>query len=199
MASNRREYNRLETQRHIRRVFLNLYEKKGIDGITITNLCTDAGIVKSTFYTYFDDKYSVLEEIERDLLSNLAEVNNDLENLQLTPVLLGEPLPQAARTVDYIQEHLREFQGIMGPKGDPSFETRWRKNIADSFKERFILEKGDIHSAGLACAIFSSTLIGIYRHFIFEDPGITKEKFTLILGNTFKYALMDFQARTTDT
>ena len=61
---------------------------------------------------------------------------------------------------------------------------------------RFLKEKGDVRSAGLACAIFSSTLIGIYRYFIFEAPDISKRDFALILGNTFKYALMDFLSST---
>ena len=196
MAGTRKEFNRLETQRHIRSCFLKLYVEKGIDGITVNEICRQAGIVKSTFYTYFEDKYSILEEIETELLNHLAEVNNNLENLDVTPVLLGDPLPQASRTVDYILEHLSEYRAIMGPKGDPSFENRWRRNIADSFKNRFIKEKGDLRSAGLACAIFSSTLIGIYRYFIFDAPDISKDNFTLILGNTFKYALMDFQAST---
>lgn len=196
MAGNRKEFNRAETQRHIRTVFLDIYAEKGIDGVTVNGLCQKAGIVKSTFYTYFEDKYSVLDEIERELLEGLGSINSDLENLEVTPVLAGEPLPQAAKTVDFILEHLDTYKAIMGPKGDPSFENRWRRNIAASFKDRFLKEKGDVRSAGLACAIFSSTLIGIYRYFIFEAPDISKENFALILGNTFKYALMDFQAST---
>lgn len=196
MAGNRKEFNRTETQRHIRNTFLELYTEKGIDGVTVNELCRRAGIVKSTFYTYFEDKYSILDEIEGELLDYLADVNSDLEKLELTPVLTGSPLPQASKTVDFILEHLDEYRAIMGPKGDPSFENRWRRNIAASFKDRFIKEKGDNRSAGLACAIFSSTLIGIYRYFIFEAPDLSKENFALILGNTFKYALMDFQAST---
>ncbi len=194
MAGNRKEHHRSETQRHIRAVFLEIYKEKGIDGVTINGLCKQAEIVKSTFYMYFEDKYAVLEEIETELLETLAEVNNNLENLRLDPVLQGYPLPQASKTVDFILEHLDEYRAIMGPKGDPSFENRWRRNISASFTNRFLKEKHDAKSAGLACAIFSSTLIGIYRYFIFEAPDITKENFALILGNTFKYALMDFQA-----
>jgi AcrR family transcriptional regulator len=197
MAGNRKEFNRFETQRHIRKVFLEIYEEKGIDGVTINGLCKQAGIVKSTFYTYFEDKYAVLEEIESELLNSLAEINNDLEKLNVAPVLQGDPLPQASKTVDFILLHLREYRAIMGPKGDSSFENRWRRHISSSFYNRFLREKHDQKSAGLACAIFSSTLIGIYRYFIFEAPDITKENFALILGNTFKYALMDFQASTT--
>ena len=195
MTGTRKDFNRLETQRHIRRVFLEMYGRSGIDGVTVNALCKEAGIAKSTFYTYFEDKYSVLEDIENDLLLRLSEANRDLENLEVTPVLLGEPLPQTSETVDFILNHLDEYRVLMGPKGDPNFENRWRKNIAASFKDRFLREKQDEKSAGLACAIFSSTLIGIYRHFIFEEPDISKEDFKLILGNTFKFALMDFQAR----
>ena len=194
MAGTRKDFNRSETQRHIRNTFLKLYAEKGIDGVTVNELCRNAGIVKSTFYIYFEDKYSVLEEIETELLEYLANVNSDLEKLEVTPVLMGDPLPQASKTVSFILEHLEEYRAIMGPKGDPSFESRWRRNIAASFKDRFLKEKGDARSAGLACAIFSSTLIGIYRYFIFEAPDISRENFALILGNTFKYALMDFQS-----
>ena len=196
MAGTRKDHNRTETQRHIRNTFLNLYAEKGIDGVTISELCHSAGIVKSTFYTYFDDKYSVLEDIEQDLLGTLAKVNSNLEDLEVTAVLHGAPLPQASDTVNFILDHLKEYRIIMGSKGDASFEARWRRNIADSFKDRFLKEKGDTRSAGLACAIFASTLIGIYRYFIFEAPDISKENFALILGNTFKYALMDFQTST---
>lgn len=196
MAGTRKDFNRSETQRHIRNTFLELYSEKGIDGVTVNDLCRRAGIVKSTFYTYFEDKYSILDGIEKELLDSLSEVNDNLENLEVTPVLKGNPLPQASKTVDFILAHLEEYRAIMGPKGDPSFENRWRRNIAASFKDRFLKEKGDVRSAGLACAIFASTLIGIYRYFIFDAPDISKENFALILGNTFKYALMDFQAST---
>ena len=196
MSTNRKEHNKSETKRFIRKVFLELYSKKGIDGVTVNEICCNAGIVKSTFYVYFEDKYSVLEEIEQTLLSGLDEINSHLSDIDVNLILEGKPLLQASKTVDFIHEHLDEFRAIMGPKGDPRFEKIWCKNIADSFEERFLKEKGDLKSAGLACAIFASTLMGIYRYFIFENPDISKHDFTIILGNTFKYALMDFRAST---
>lgn len=196
MSDNRKDYNRAETKRHIRSVFLDIYKEKGIYGLTINELCNKAGIVKSTFYTYFEDKYSVLEEIEQDLLEGMDKVNEGLVNLELTPVLQGRPLPQASRSVDFILEHFDEYKALLGPKGDPLFEVRWRRYIEADFKERFQREKGNEPTADLACAIFASTLMGIYRYFIFNDPNISKENFALILGNTFKYALQDFLTST---
>lgn len=74
-------------------------------------------------------------------------------------------------------------------------KIKWRRDIANSFKDRFMKEKRDPRRADLACTIFASTLMGIYRYFIFQDPSLSKEDFTLILGNTFKYALQDFLPR----
>ena len=50
MAGTRKEVHRSETVKHIHNVFLNFYKEKGIDGITINELCRRAEIVKSTFY-----------------------------------------------------------------------------------------------------------------------------------------------------
>ena len=189
---NRKEFNRQETKNHIRKVFLQMYAGHDIHDITIQDLCREAGVVKSTFYSYYDDKYSVLDEIETEMLQHLAEINARLEDVNVGQVLRGNPLEQASKTVDYLLDHLDEFRIVMGSHGDPRFENMWRRDIADSFEDRFLKEKRDPQRAGLACAIFSSTLMGIYRYFIFQNPTISKEDFALILGNTFKYALQDF-------
>ena len=148
--------------------------------------------MKSTFYSYYDDKSSVLDEIETEMLRHLAKINARLEDVDVDTVLRGNPLEQAALTVDYLLEHLEEFRIVMGSHGDTRFENRWRRDIAASFEDRFLKEKRDPQRADLACTIFASTLIGIYRYFIFQNPNISKEDFALILGNTFKYALQDF-------
>ena len=38
-------------------------------------------------------------------------------------------------TADFIKEHMEDFRAIMGPKGDPSFETRWRQHIMEKYRE----------------------------------------------------------------
>ena len=60
--------------------------------------------------------------------------------------------------------------------------------------ERFRAEMQDDASAAIACTIFSSALIGLYTHFLFDAPDISEEKFSIILGNLLKYSLYDFRA-----
>ena len=63
MTANRREFNKQETVRHIRSVFMDLYAKSGINSITVNSLCKECGIAKSTFYLYYEDKYQVAVKV----------------------------------------------------------------------------------------------------------------------------------------
>ena len=48
--------------------FWSLYRDKPIEKITVKAICEKAGCNRSTFYEYYTDSYSVLEDIEEELL-----------------------------------------------------------------------------------------------------------------------------------
>lgn len=64
------EYTKLK----IRNAFLDLYQKKRIEKITVSEICAIAEVHRSTFYRHYDDIYAVLEEIEEVLLKELKQV-----------------------------------------------------------------------------------------------------------------------------
>lgn len=194
MTVNRREFNKQETVRHIRSVFMDLYAKGGINSITINILCKECGIARSTFYLYYDDKYQVLESVEDEILADLREICHDLRDCDMNEVLSGKPLEKAQSMVGYLKDNAQTFRALLGKYGDPRFSYKWTKDIVESFMGRFRAEKGDTPSAGIACTIFSSSLIGLYTHFLFDAPQVTDHEFSIIIGNLLKYSLFDFQA-----
>lgn len=194
MALNRREVNKQETVRHIRSVFMDLYAKGGINSITINVLCKECGIARSTFYLYYEDKYQVLESVEDEILEDLRAICHDLSDSDMNDVLVGQPLERAVTMVRYLQDNASTFRALLGRYGDPRFSYRWKKDIMDSFMGRFRAEKGDNPSTGIACTIFSSSLIGLYNHFLFDMPDVTEHEFSIVMGNLLKYSLFDFQA-----
>lgn len=194
MVANRREYNKLETARHIRAVFMDLYAQSGINNITVNSLCKECGIAKSTFYLYYEDKYQVLEAVETDLLDGLRSICFDLSDCDMTDVLSGKPLEKAHDTINFIKNNSDVFRALLGKYGDPQFVYKWKKDINDSFMGRFQAEKGNARSAGIACTIFSASLVGLYTHFLFDMPDVTEHEFSIIMGNLLKYSLFDFQA-----
>lgn len=193
---NRREFNKQETIRHIKATFISLYAKGGINSFTVSTLCQACGIAKSTFYLYYEDKYQVLDSIEQELLSTLSGICQDLSDCDMNEVLTGRPLQKATATVRYLQENADTYRALLGKYGDPRFIYKWKKDIQNSFMGRFRAEKGDTPSAGIACTIFSSALIGLYTHMLFDLPNVTEQEFSIIMGNLLKYSLFDFQAFT---
>lgn len=67
-ASNQR--SRL-TVRLIREALLRLLEREDFDRITVSAICEEAEINRSTFYRYFDNQFQLLEAIERELIDEL--------------------------------------------------------------------------------------------------------------------------------
>lgn len=191
---SRHEFNKQETVRHIRNVFMELYAQNGINNITINALCKECNISRSTFYLYFDDKYQVLESVEDELLSILWGINLELDQCDLELVKAGKPLPNAYETVRFLKENAEAFKALLGTNGDPRFTHKFRKDIERSFLGRFWAEKGNPRDAGIACTLFASGLIALYTHLLFDNPQVTEEEFSIILGNLLKYSLFDFHA-----
>lgn len=190
----RREFNKQETMRHIRAVFLSLYAKGGIDSFTVSALCQACGIAKSTFYLYYDDKYAVLDALEKELLEGMWRINAELAECDMVDVMTGRPLPQARQTIRFLKKNTDIFKALLGRYGDSQFIYKWKKDIERSFMGRFRAEQGSARAAGIASTIFSSSLIGMYRHWLFDMPELSEQEFAIILGNMLKYSLFDFQA-----
>ena len=193
MSSNRKEFNRQETVRHIQATFISLYAKNGIGGITVEKLCKACKISKSTFYFYFSDKYSVLDSIEQELLDHLGEINKEYD-VSMADVAAGVPSATLIETVDYIREKADVFRALVGRNGDSAFVFKWRSIIERDFLNRYVSEKGNDRIAPVACTIFSSCVLGLDTHFLFRAPEMTTRNLCLIVGNITKFALFDFNA-----
>ena len=194
MTLNRREFNKQETMRHIRSVFMDLYAQDGIDGITVNGLCKACGIAKSTFYLYFEDKYQVLEAVENDVLTQLREVCDGLRSCDFRKSSNKEILKETQGIARCLTENGDTLRALMGKHGDPRFSYKWKKNITEAFRDSFRGAKGDTPSAEIACTTFSSSLIGLYTLFLFGDPQVTEEELSVILINLARFSLFDFEA-----
>lgn len=194
MILNRREFNKQETMRHIRSVFMELYAESGIDGITINGLCKACGIAKSTFYLYYEDKYQVLEAVESDLLAELRDASYDLRICGRKSTLNADTITAAQSILRCLTDHGDTLRALLGKYGDPRFSYKWKKNITESFMDSFRAEKGNTPSADIACTIFSSGMIGLYTLFLFDAPKVSEQEFALVLGNLVKFSLYEFEA-----
>jgi AcrR family transcriptional regulator len=171
MALSRHDINRERTIQSIEDAFLAEYTSKGIEGISITTLCKNSGVSRSTFYLYFDDKYAVLENIEKRLLDDFIQVNQDMP--YISDLKYTNPHPQ--QVLEFIFENEKWFKALLGPHGDPGFHYRWKKSITKTLNDRLARKHADKESLELQGAIFSSGLIGLFTYILFEKPNVSNE------------------------
>lgn len=69
----------IKTKRNIKETFTKMLQNTAFDKITVTELCERGCVGRITFYTYYDDKYALVDEIMDDYMK---EALDDYHNLQ---------------------------------------------------------------------------------------------------------------------
>ncbi|MFD1417699.1 TetR/AcrR family transcriptional regulator [Companilactobacillus keshanensis] len=73
------------TKKMIQETVLDLLEDKPINNITVTEVCRQADVNRTTFYRYYDDIYQCVDDVEMEFL----ESSEPLEKIQPTTALEG--------------------------------------------------------------------------------------------------------------
>ncbi len=167
---NKRENNNLKIIKKIESIFINLYEKNGLKGFSINDLCKESGIAKSTFYTYFENKNSILNSIENELLDNMDDLINKLIDKKF--IEFGISNESSYAFIEYIRINHDVLKALLGPLCDQKFEINFKNIIEKNFTPIFQNEKNNSKSVEFACMIFSSTIIGLCKYFIFENQSL---------------------------
>ncbi|MBP9996032.1 MAG: TetR/AcrR family transcriptional regulator C-terminal domain-containing protein [Lachnospiraceae bacterium] len=107
--------------------FMSLASRKTIDKITIKDITDDAGVIRSTFYNHFQDKYELLEWIIFYRL--LGRVDVMVEN-----GMLKEAIIVAGRNILQDKDFYKNAAKLTGQN---SFESIVERCIAELFMKFF--------------------------------------------------------------
>lgn len=104
------------TQMMIRNSFKELLKEKPVARITVKEICERSEINRATFYHHYKDPYDLLEQIEKGMLDNLADVLckenfHDMEAFY-------------RKILDAMKEHGEWYISICSTNGDTAFPTR---------------------------------------------------------------------------
>jgi len=79
-----------KTKKSLKEALLSMLSVEPFERVTVTKLCDEANISRVTFYIYYDDKYSLLDELFKDLREEasrnlkLLEENNNAKSDPIT-------------------------------------------------------------------------------------------------------------------
>lgn len=106
------------TKALLKESLLELLSEKPLNKITIKEICENADINRTTFYTHYADQYALCAEIENDALSKTAEhlekVNKNKDKFEFM-----------ADYLYYIKENGRLLRVLLNSGCDNSFRVRF--------------------------------------------------------------------------
>lgn len=118
MKSSSTDHRVRVTQMMIRRAFLTLWKQRPIQDITIKALCEEAGINRGTFYAHYQDIYSLLEQLEREMI---AELTKELSPILESPDSEHSLVRICTSIFQWLQENADLCETMLGPHGDARF------------------------------------------------------------------------------
>lgn len=116
------------TKMVIRQSFLFLLKEQAIEKITVADVCRLAEINRATFYRHYENQYSILYELESDLLDQIP-FPPDTQNP-------GEVIAAAARG---LEEKKDAWTPLLIPNADPGLPAKLHR----LFQEHLPAEKKD--------------------------------------------------------
>ena len=181
----RKSLNRQRTIQDIEAAFLSLYQQGGMDHVSISGICQTCGIARSTFYLYFEDKFSVLQRVENRLLADLWEICRNLPDI----LDRSSATDTALRTVAHIRQHLDWYRALLSNHGDPMFVYRWKRDMVRSLDRKLAQRNVSRQEATIQGVLFSSALVGLYTYIAMECPDLPDTLLSRSMDDMLKWIL----------
>ncbi|MCH4171543.1 MAG: TetR/AcrR family transcriptional regulator [Lactobacillus sp.] len=121
------------TKKALEHSLIKLLVDKPLDAISVNEITTGARLTRSSFYRYFDDKYDLVESIEKDLLQEMVEAH-----IERNPFALNGGA--MATGLKFYRKRADRFASLLGPNGDRSFEYKIKKQLSKDFDQQYAWE-----------------------------------------------------------
>ncbi|WP_171030813.1 TetR/AcrR family transcriptional regulator [Pediococcus stilesii] len=156
-------HKRKQTKDQLHMAMIQLIEKERFEKITVNQLVQTSGITRSTFYRYYEDKYELLEEIERYVINALVAAS-DLT--KITPSSLDDSVEQM---LNQYQEQFIILHALLSPNGDTAFENKLEKNVNKIFYDNNSVKSVEDEMMQL---VMTAMWIRILKFWIFNENRI---------------------------
>lgn len=146
----------------IKNTFIKLYKQKGMEQITIKQLCQEVPVARTTFYSYYENLDDVLSEIEDEfvngikLLAKTMSAGN-VENLDFTAYFNA--------VMTHIKDNWETVEALLVIYPDIRFMEKWKKAIKYHFKIQ-LPNKVMIMNYNLIAEAIACSVLGAYAHWI---------------------------------
>lgn len=180
----------IRTKESIREALIDLIEEKGFEAITVKDITTKAKINRGTFYAHYQDKYDLMNKCEEEFMQEMASMilknfPNIIADLEAnTPTTT--PFTLIVSIFEYIDQNRRFMKGMLGPKGDLSFQTKLKKfiwkTLFESNKNPLIKQENFLVPAEYLISYIASAHIGVIQQWLNSEREESPQEMARILS-----------------
>lgn len=100
------------TKRLLKESLIKLLKEKDIQKISITELCQDAGINRTTFYSHYGNQYDVLKDMVDTMIQDVQTIINRYQTNDKRHLL-----EVMEAVCDYLKDNLEVSKAVLGNNG----------------------------------------------------------------------------------
>ena len=163
-----------ETKKKIKDAFIRLYFEKDIMNITVKNICSEVPISRTNFYNYYDNVYSVYEDIEGDVLSDLDKITIDFSESDFSDNHT-ENLHGISEVLDYMQKNSIYMRALIRHGGTSGFTYKWKKQIKDKFNKKYAKEMSHKAERSVYLEFTVAGITGVCEYWLYHPDKFSKK------------------------
>ena len=163
-----------QTMQHIKAAFIRLYSTRDIANITVKDVCQEVPISRNTFYNYYDNVYSIYDDIETNVLTDLDKFTIDFSESDFLGGDL-EKLHGISEVLDYIKDNADIFRALLRHGSTNGFTYRWKKQIKGKFGRKYAKEIFHKAEEEVYLTFTVSGITGVCEYWVFHLDELVKQ------------------------
>ena len=177
-----KESNCTVAQRTLQMALIELNQHKEIYRISVKELCNQAHVARSTFYSYYDNVMQLKEQIEDNLIFQLLRLN---ENLNDAVIDLETGFPFFQNTCRFIEENKQTFYAFLIATPNVQFIQKWQTGIKYHFWNCFF-SGGNRKNEKLILEIISSQAVTAFTYWLKNPYDVDIDSLNLLIMQTLQ-------------
>lgn len=164
------------TKEMLKQALIKLLREKGIQSITVKELCETAGINRGTFYSHYYDIYALLEDIESEILETINNLLDD--NSLIYDASEKQTSLFFSALFQFFKGNKELCEILLGEHGDKNFVTK----IIDMAKEKTVAEYTGAFpgistvQAELYYTFVASGFLSVLQYWLSHEDAVSIEK-----------------------
>lgn len=117
------------TKKMIKEAMIELLDQKPLEKISVTEICKNADVNRSTFYAYYEDMGALMLELENDVLNYMtayADSFNEYSDKRMVEAF--------EEFFNYVKENERLFRVLVVQRNSNNFNHRLLNTIMEKYR-----------------------------------------------------------------